>query len=285
KLPLAEIFKNSSIRTLSETIEKFTRETYVTIEPVENKEYYSLSSAQKRLYVLQQMELESTAYNMPQTIPLDNDTDPVKLKDVFKKLIRRHEILRTSFYLKNNPVTPGGGPVTPEEGPVTLGEVLPVQVIHETVEFEIEYYNLEVEQDTTEDEMRKIDDVRKAFFRPFVLSKAPLLRVGVIKIAEKSKTIHRGMLVDMHHIITDAVSHEVLTKEFLAQVAGDALPPLILRYRDYAEWQNGRKQKELTKLQEEYWIKLFSGELPLLSLPTDYPRPVIQRFEGNNISF
>ncbi|MCP4153928.1 MAG: hypothetical protein GY757_39745, partial [bacterium] len=71
KLPLPEIFKKSTIRTLAETIKEFTRDNYVAIEPTEKKEYYILSSAQKRLFILQQMELESTAYNMPLTIPLN----------------------------------------------------------------------------------------------------------------------------------------------------------------------------------------------------------------------
>ncbi|MCP4154942.1 MAG: non-ribosomal peptide synthetase, partial [bacterium] len=65
KLPMAEIFEKPTIRRLSDTIKKYTRRRYVAIEPVEKKEYYTMTSAQKRLYLLQQMQLESTAYNMP----------------------------------------------------------------------------------------------------------------------------------------------------------------------------------------------------------------------------
>ncbi|MCP4149651.1 MAG: amino acid adenylation domain-containing protein, partial [bacterium] len=75
KLPLTEIFKNSTIRTLSDTIKECAPDKYVTIENAEKKDYYIASAAQKRLYVLQQMELENTAYNMPQIIPLADDTD------------------------------------------------------------------------------------------------------------------------------------------------------------------------------------------------------------------
>ncbi|MCP4155663.1 MAG: hypothetical protein GY757_48510, partial [bacterium] len=74
-LPLAEIFKKPFIRTLSDTIKEFTQKKYVAIQPAEKKESYILSSAQKRLYILQQMEPASTAYNLPHTIPLVKDTD------------------------------------------------------------------------------------------------------------------------------------------------------------------------------------------------------------------
>ncbi|MCP4158102.1 MAG: amino acid adenylation domain-containing protein, partial [bacterium] len=280
KLPLQEIFKNPFIRTLSDTIKEFRQEKYVAIEPAEKKETYILSSAQKRLYVLQQMEPASTAYNMPYIIPLDKDTDPKKLASVFRQLIQRHESLRTSFHMI--PVTPGGGnPVTPGGGnPVTPGGVLPVQKLHDEVDFEIEYYKPGAGGQEP-----------GTFFRPFELTKAPLLRVGIIETTGMEPPLQDGithdgvMMLDMHHIITDGISQEVLIKEYYAIVAGESLPPLRLQYKDYAEWQNSGKQKELLKQQEETWKNLFSGELPILSLPTDYPRPEIQNFEGQYLSF
>ncbi|MCP4150870.1 MAG: non-ribosomal peptide synthetase, partial [bacterium] len=295
KLPLAEIFKKTTIRTLAETIKELTRHSrdkYVAIEPTEKKEYYSLSSAQKRLFILQQMELQNTAYNMPHTIPLDKNTDPLKLEEAFKKIIQRHESLRTSFHMLN-PVTPGrADPVTPgradpvTQSPITDNSFSPVQVVHDTVEFNIEYYNLQAHQDSNIVGLSRYNDVREAFFRPFELSKAPLLRVAVIEIAHNTDSIkEKFMLVDMHHIITDGMSQEILTKEFSALYADENLPLLELQYRDYTEWQSSSKQKELKKQQEEYWTNLFSGELPVLTLPTDFTRPVIQSFEGDNISF
>ncbi|MCP4149902.1 MAG: AMP-binding protein, partial [bacterium] len=288
KLPLAVIFKKSSIRTLAGTITEFTRQTsdkYIAIKPAEKKEYYLLSSAQKRQFVLQQIEPESTAYNMPCTIPLPKDTDPVKLRDVFKKLIRRHESLRTSFHML--PVTSGGDPVTPGGvSPVTPGEVNPFQKIHNNVEFEIEYYKPGAgNQGAETGEIKNPKNMSIEFFRPFELSKAPLLRVGIIETTA-GKTIHDGfMMLDMHHIITDGTSQKVLLNDFLTIHAEKSLPTLKLQYKDYAEWQNSREQKELVKQQEQYWKDRLSGELPVLNLPTDYHRPVNQSFEGNNIAF
>ncbi|MCP4154308.1 MAG: non-ribosomal peptide synthetase, partial [bacterium] len=265
KLPLPEIFKNATIRALAKTITEYSHDKYVAIKPAEKKEYYILSSAQKRLYLLQQMDLENTAYNMPATIPLDGETDTKELEKVFKILIQRHESLRTSF----PPVTPGG---------IYSGQ--PIQLLHDDVDFEIEYYKT----GAGDGEPGGFESVSKRFFRPFEMSKAPLLRVGVIETNGAGN--HGGlMMLDMHHIISDGTSQNVLRKEFFALYAGEKLSPLKRQYRDYAEWQNSAEQKELKKQQAAFWINRFSGELPVLNLPTDYPRPEMQSFEGNRSSF
>ncbi|MCP4154213.1 MAG: non-ribosomal peptide synthetase, partial [bacterium] len=93
------------------------------------------------------------------------------------------------------------------------------------------------------------------------------------------------MLIDMHHIVTDGTSQTLLIKEFNDLNRGETLSPLRLQYKDYAHWQNSRTHKQLLKEQEEYWTRHFSGELPVLNLPTDYPRPAIQSFDGNIVSF
>ncbi|MCP4148318.1 MAG: AMP-binding protein, partial [bacterium] len=124
------------------------------------------------------------------------------------------------------------------------------------------------------------------------------LRVGIVETpgAETAyNTVHnvhpvhpihdRYMLIDMHHIITDGTSQEVLLKELFAMYAGETLPPLKLQYKEYAGWQNSSKQKQSTKQQEEFWLNRFAGEHAVLNLPTDYPRPEIQRFKGKAISF
>ncbi|MCP4147677.1 MAG: amino acid adenylation domain-containing protein, partial [bacterium] len=242
KLPLTEIFKKPSIRALGKLLKTNKQERYSAIKPVEKKEYYIQSPSQKRLYILQQMEMESTAYNMPVTLPLAAGTDIGRLEETIRALIRRHESLRTTFHMINE---------------------TPVQEVHECIEFKIETYG-----------------PGQTFFRPFDLTQAPLIRVGISR--EQGETI---LLLDMHHIITDGVSQEILTEELTALYSGENLLPLTLQYKDYAEWQNSRKQKEKMKRQEEYWTGQYPGELPVLDLPTDYLRPKIQRFEGSNVFF
>jgi hypothetical protein len=251
------------------------KEKYKSIESAPQKEYYALSPAQKRLYILQQINSGGIGYNMPNLLVLDQGIDVNRLEETFKKLIARHDSLRTSF-----------GEIGGE----------PVQKIHDykEVEFKIEYYDLyrtraeveakvEVEEeeapfgqvlDACGGHSPKSQELRaksciSSFIRPFDLSRAPLLRVGLIKENE-SRCI---MMFDMHHIITDGTSQQVLTGEFVLLYTGRALPPLRLQYKDYSEWQNNEEHKGVVKTQEMYWLKQFQGEVPLLDLPTDYKRP------------
>ncbi|HLP44691.1 MAG TPA: amino acid adenylation domain-containing protein, partial [Candidatus Kapabacteria bacterium] len=247
-IPLAEIFKKSTIRGLANYIKSAVKEKYISIESTEKKEYYSLSSAQKRLYILYRMEDQGVGYNIPSFSVLDGEIDKNRFEQTFTLLIDRHESLRTSFQIINDE---------------------PVQRIHDTVEFEIE--KLE----------GRGDPLWSPFIRPFALSKAPLLRVGLQKI-KKDKHI---LMVDMHHIISDGISMNILVKDFMALYQEENLDKLQLQYKDFSVWQTGEKQKESIKRQEAFWLNEFAGEIPVLELPVDYPRPAIQNFEGNRIQF
>ncbi|MCP5054682.1 MAG: AMP-binding protein, partial [bacterium] len=241
KLPLTEVFRTPTIRQLAQYIHATVPERYAAIEPVEKREYYDLSSAQKRLYIIQQMDLESTVYNLPQYIPFEKVPSVEKLEEATVKLINRHESLRTSFHMIDNQ---------------------PVQKVHEHVEFEIEFFGRGLPL--------------RDFVRPFDLSVAPLLRVGLERTRENQYTL----LVDMHHIISDGVSHQVLIEDFTALYTGESLLPLRLQYKDYSRWQAAWKGTEMLQKQETFWLRQFEQEIPVPDLPTDYPRPAIQSFEG-----
>jgi hypothetical protein len=94
-------------------------------------------------------------------------------------------------------------------------------------------------------------------------------------------------MVDMHHIISDGVSTGLLIKDFMAIYAGERLssPGRHYTYKDFSQWQNSSKYGEAIKNQEEYWLSKFKNGIPLLNLPTDYTRPVIQSFEGKRTRF
>ncbi|MCP4217401.1 MAG: non-ribosomal peptide synthetase, partial [bacterium] len=222
--------------------------------PVEKKEYYPLSSAQKRMYILQQMEMNSTIYNMPQTIPLPQELDADKLEKTFRQLIRRHESLRTSFHMVNEK---------------------PVQRVHDNVDFAIDHFDLSA----IHAGVAPMDGPEGLHIRPFDLTRAPLLRVGLAKTGNKRYLL----FIDMHHIISDGLSHNILIKDFTALNMNETLEPLRIQYKDFSRWQNSRKEN--IKEQEAYWLKEFQGEIPVLHLPTDYPRPSIQSFEGRTMNF
>ncbi|HLP58023.1 MAG TPA: amino acid adenylation domain-containing protein, partial [Candidatus Deferrimicrobium sp.] len=262
-IKLIEIFKAPTLRGISQLIQSAAISTFNAISPAETREYYPLSAAQKRMYILQQMELESIVYNMPQAFVIHN-LDPAqleKLKLTFKKLVDRHESLRTSFHIIN---------------------AEPVQRIHDRVDFEIEYYNIDTavekkKRRREEDEKIRIED----FVRNFDLTKAPLIRVFLAKRDDEKHLL----VVDMHHIISDGVSVQVLVRDFRALFAGTKLEPLHLHYKDFSQWQNNETEQAAIKQQGNYWRQQLDGEIIPLNLPTDYTRPAVQSFAGDEIRF
>ncbi|HLP45552.1 MAG TPA: amino acid adenylation domain-containing protein, partial [Candidatus Kapabacteria bacterium] len=244
KIPLAEIFRTPTIKGLADYVRKSAPDRHAAIEPIEKREYYGLSSAQKRLYILQQIDWQSTAYNIPEVIPLGQTPDLQCLEATFQRLIERHESLRTSFHLL---------------------EDHPVQKVHAMVSFKVEERIGEPVWDPA----------------PFDLSKAPLLRA----ICLKTRQNQYYLMVDMHHIISDGISHAVLRKDFMSLYQGKLLTPLKIQYKDFSEWQNSEKEKENLKRQESYWVKTFPGEIPVLEIATDFSRPMVQGFEGKALSF
>jgi acyl carrier protein len=302
KVPLAEIFRTPHIRGLSGYIKTLIKDTdtdtHSSIEPVEKKEYYILSSAQKRLYTAQQMNLENTAYNLPGVYPLPGWVDIETFDENFNQLINRHEILRTSFHM--------------------IGDE-PVQKIEEKVEVKVEEERLEGTRGLAplpvELAERKVQSMERnkercapgtvrfaSFIRPFDLSQAPLLRVGLLKSPHTPSALRgrprRGtynsqegienqylLIVDMHHIISDEISHNTLLRDFLALDSGETLAPLRIQYKDYAQWQNLDQTRQTIEQQADHWHQHLKGNPTELQLPLDYPRPDTPYSEGNTITF
>ncbi|MCP5046701.1 MAG: hypothetical protein GY940_05990, partial [bacterium] len=90
---------------------------------------------------------------------------------------------------------------------------------------------------------------------------------------------------DMHHIIGDAISLDIFTRDFMALYAAEVLPGLRIYYKDYSCWRNREKVREKIKRQEDFWTGEFAGEIPVLDLFTDHPRPAVQGFEGKHLNF
>jgi amino acid adenylation domain-containing protein len=257
RIPLGEIFKMPTIRALSRYIADAGRDVHVPVEPVEKREYYPVSSAQKRMYILNRLKIDNTSDNTPSVHLVRGPLQKEILEGVVKKLIQRHEPLRTSFLLVN------------EE---------PVQRVHDDVEFEMEYL---VNDDGDNVENTNEAGMIQRFIRPFDLARPPLLRVGLARL-EKEKHL---LMVDMHHIIKDGSSTGIFIREFMDLYEGKNLPEPVLQYRDFTAWQNRMLETGGMKKQENYWLDVFSGEIPRLNLPTDFPRPAHQDFEGNYIDF
>ncbi|MCU0288397.1 MAG: amino acid adenylation domain-containing protein, partial [Acidobacteria bacterium] len=254
KIPLAELFKIPTIRELAEFIKKLKKDAFASIKEAEEKEYYELSAAQKRHYFLHQLEQDNIIYNVPFKTILKGKSNPDHIEQIFKKLIKRHESLRTSFQMLNNK---------------------PVQRISKDVEFQIEVLEI------TKQKPDLLTGLMQNFIRSFDLSRAPLMRVGILPKKEEEFIL----IVDMHHIITDGTSISLLVDEFIQLYKGLELPILKLQYKDYAEWQNSEPEKEKRQKQEKYWLQEFKKEISTLELPIDYPRPLTQNFDGDSFPF
>ena len=252
--------KQELIRFLKEHVQ--THENYASIESVEKKEFYPLSSAQRRLYILQQMDAEKgIAYNIPSVWQLEGNFNRERLESVFYGLILRHESLRTFF---------------------TVVDDEPVQRIHDVVVFKIKYFDLAAEGTG---ETARIHNskfiIQNSFSRPFDLSEAPLLRLELHKVGEEKYIL----LLDMHHIISDVLSMDIFIRDFTGLYTGNGLPALKFQYKDYTQWLGREAEKERIKQQEAYWLKQFEGEVPVLDLPIDFSRPPEQDFEGRTLHF
>ena len=251
ELSLKDLFQSPTVEGLAQVIASAEKGTAISISPAKKQDTYPVSSPQKRMYVLQQLEGAQTSYNMPAVLRLTGELDVERLNSVMQQLMQRHEAFRTTFEIID-------------------GET--VQRIWEEAECEIAYF------EAAEEETERIVS---EFIKPFKLDRLPLFRMGLIK---HSDTEH-VLLFDMHHIISDGASVGVLIEELSKLYDGETLEPLHIQYKDYAVWQQQFIQSELYKKQEEHWLKELDGELPVLTLPTDYSRPAVQTFEGDRIAF
>ena len=211
-----------------------------------------LSFAQQRLWFLDQLEPDSPIYNLPHAIHMRGPLDRHALQRSFDAIIARHESLRTIFVESDG---------------------VPAQQIVPPAPFAIREVDLRHQDDDARAaSVRSLgaDEAR----RPFDLAGGPLLRATLLRLAHDQHVL----LLTMHHIISDGWSMSVFTREMIALysafVAGrpDPLPLLSIQYADFAVWQRRWLSGAVLERQLDYWRQRLA-QLPVLDLPTDYPRP------------
>lgn len=218
----------------------------------EEEESFILSPAQKRMYLTANMMPDSVAYNVTQVMVLGEADNFDEVQGLIRKLIERHESLRTSFHMT---------------------EEMPMQIIHPKVDFNIGRRQLrDVEGKSREivlkEELKKI-------IQPFDLSKAPLVRAAYLEFPDETYIV-----IDMHHIITDGTSMGIFFKDYKELALGRKLSPLSFKYRDAVSWVCNRLSEPPIEKQRQWWIKQFEDEIPLLHLPTDKNRPLLRDYRG-----
>ncbi|MBC9929259.1 condensation domain-containing protein [Chitinophaga qingshengii] len=249
QIPVATFFRIPTIRQLAHLITDAERKDYLAVVPAEDQYYYPVTAAQRRLFILQQIEPDSTGYNECSLYQLGGDVNEAMLNEAFHKLIQRHDSLRTSFHM------PGDDPVL---------------VVHDEVDFQIHHF------DCLND-----DNPALQFIRPFDITQAPLMRVALANTSAGNKLL----MIDFHHLITDGISSQIIIKELVRLYAGDELEQPYLQYKDFALWQQLPEVRQMLAAQERYWLQQFREPLPLLDLPTDFARPLHQTFEGSTCRF
>ncbi|CCF12774.1 plipastatin synthase subunit D [Brevibacillus laterosporus GI-9] len=252
-VPLKVIFQRPTVRELAAYVTQKEMGNYVSIQlaaPTEDNEY-TATPAQKRIFVISQFEGVETSYNMPMMIDIEGEIDLNRLRDALDEMTRRHGALRTSFAMKKDHL---------------------VQRIQPNAEIPL------IVKEAMEE---NVDDVITSLIQPFDLGLAPLARAALVRLHARRSVL----LIDLHHIIADGVSIHLFFQELGKLYSGQDLPMPYLQYKDYAVWQQERLNDREADEQASFWQEQCKGELPVLQMPTDYPRPAMQSFEGDRIGF
>ncbi len=266
-LPFRILFAEApTLRTFAGKVEEALRSgvglSRPPIEPVPRVQAPPLSFAQRRLWFIE--HLEPTVYHMPAAIRVTGQLDHRALERSLNEIVHRHESLRTTFHLVD-------------------GE--PVQRIAESVAIDIPVVDLSsFASQAREAELKQL--IQGVVRRPFNLETGPLMRIYLIRMAEEEHVL----LAILHHIIADGWSVGVFIAEMVplyeAFVSGQPspLPELKVQYTDFAAWQHGWLQGPLLEQQIAYWSNKLKGPLPVLVLPTDFPRPASLRGDGSMVA-
>ena len=224
-----------------------------------------LSFAQARLWFIQHLDPQSTAYNEVRATRLDGALDADALQRALDVVVERQESLRTVFAER------GGEPV--QEVVSGMRVRIEVEDLQALPSME---WDAEVERRARAEQARAFD-----------LAAGPLLRATLLRLAPE----HHVLLLAMHHAISDGWSRGVIVRElsaaYTALASGEAprLPELPITYADYAAWQRERLSGALLDEQLGYWTQKLAGAPEALDLPTDHPRPPVQSFAGRTHRF
>jgi len=267
QMPLRDIFMNPTLEGLAAYLDTSGTMAVTSIPKQPEREFYPMSRAQRRQYMMGLISDEATMYHVPFAVHMQGKLDVERLEEAIHEMIRRHESLRTTFH---------------HEGDEFRQRVHtePVFTLEQGARLRMAAGKL-LKEGGDEGLFSGISGLMERFIRPFDLGSLPLFRAGLIPLGEERNLL----LLDLHHIITDGVSVSVLLQELTTLYGGDELPELSIQYRDYTVWQEEQIGSETYMKHERYWLEAFEGELPTLTLKTAMPRPELQHFKGSLINF
>lgn len=232
------------------------------IPKAEIQESYPVTPAQQRLWIMSNFDGGNQAYNITNELELTGDFNIKIFSKAFQLLVEKHESLRT--YFKQN-----------ESGELRQF-IAPFSTMHANVD--VHYIN---------NKSQSKEEILAAHYQhTFQLSKAPLFKLQVVKTNDDSFLL----LFNLHHIIGDGWSLELISKELVqlynALTNGATIDATntAVQYKDYAVWLNEKAQQEQLIQSKDYWLKHFEGALPTLEIPTVKKRPTIKTYNGATAS-
>ena len=263
QLPFSTIFNSPTVTDLAEAITQFQKNNSKVFVPDllrTNKQIgIPLSFSQQRLWFLDQLEQGTATYNLSKIIRLKGKLEVSALQQTLQTVVERHEILRTRFVAENGQAS---------------------QTIIPFLQAELSFTDLTnfSTDDRQAEEMRLIAQATET---PFDLGQAPLWRVHLLRLNESEHLL----IIVFHHIISDGWSVSIFLNELgTAYDHSTQLPDLPIQFSDYACWQQEYLQGEILDEQLNYWCEHLRGAPTFLELPTDKPRPAIQKYQGAQIS-
>ncbi|WP_157722062.1 non-ribosomal peptide synthase/polyketide synthase [Tumebacillus avium] len=268
-LQLRALFEAPTVAELAEHVQTLQQASHgmavTPIEIISRDGDLPLSFAQHRLWVLDQLNPGTTVYNMPFAVRLVGSLNIAALERTLTEIVRRHEALRTTFDNNN-------------------GEAL--QKIAAPYAVSLPVLDWSGEEASAREAAAK-RYVEQEALTPFDLSQGPLLRSSLLKLNDEEHVL----VLNLHHIVSDGWSMGVFLQEVAALYGAfhaDQPAPLAelpVQYADFAAWQRGWLQGDVYDKQLSYWKEQLSGELPVLQLPADHPRPPVQTYRGAIVQF
>ncbi len=268
ELPLQALFEAPTLTDLAARVEAGREAGAVPqippLVPVPREGPLPLSFAQQRLWFIDQLEPGSSLYNMPAALRAAGALDGAVLALCLGEIVRRHESLRTVF--------------------ATLDDS-PVQVIQPAAPFRLPLVDLSGLPGREREALARTL-VGEEATRPFDLSRDPLLRGLLLRLALRGGQMDHIVALTMHHITSDGWSTGILVRELSALYAAfvegrpSPLPELPVQYADFSSWQQSWLRGEVLEDEISFWRRQLAGLPPLLELPTDRPRPGIQSYRG-----
>ena len=252
ELPLRAVFAHPTIEELAAAIDEATPAGRQSIARIAEADHYPVSLAQRRLWILSQLEDGSVAYNMPAALAIQGALDVDRLEAAFAQTVARHESLRTTFV------------VVKDE---------PRQLVHAHLAIPLQRRDLSMAADP---EGAAREAALQDAETPFDLAAGPLVRLSLIRVG----SARHVLLFNIHHIVSDDWSMGVLIREVMHAYDGVTAPALRLQYRDFSSWHLARLNEAGHRA---YWLDRLSGELPVLDLPADHPRPPVKTYRGRSL--